>query len=338
MKNSIIYSVVLFSFVCLSACSPKVTTTLIKAKAPLEPGEEIAVLQPEQSQPEDAVVLETIRMQGKDYDELIGMATDEARTTGGEVLKIVEHLNPDISSPRHRVSALVLSADESDSTVTSSGRVVPEFIESELDLRKESWSVRIALQGGASYRIGKEPQGVDAVMSSHIKNRRLGVNYGADVTVFISENIGVGIKAQNVYYGDKMPASVDGKNGFLEDYENIWFAGPIFTFRMPSKNRNNAFLARAGYGVAGYSDWGKAVVEPSYTISGITPGLLLEVGYDFGISKNLSVGAALTFVTGGLRYATVKYSNGKTVYMSMEKEDAESLRSIGLSIGLRYNL
>ncbi len=175
-------------------------------------------------------------------------------------------------------------------------------------------------------------------MSSHIKNRRLGVNYGADVTVFISENIGVGIKAQNVYYGDKMPASVDGKNGFLEDYENIWFAGPIFTFRMPSKNRNNAFLARAGYGLAGYSDWGKAVVEPSYTISGITPGLLLEVGYDFGITKNLSVGAALTFVTGALRYATVKYSNGKTVYMSMEKEDAESLRSIGLSIGLRYNL
>lgn len=322
----------------LASCSPLVTTTLIKAKAPLEEGEEVTVLQKEDPEPEDAVVLKTIRMQGKDYDDLIGMATDEARTTGGEVLKIVDHLNPDITSPRHRVSALVLSADESDSTITSSSRVATDVIESDLDLRKESWSVRIAVQGGASYRIGKEPQGVDAVMSAHIQNRRWGINYGADVTVFISENIGVGIKAQNVYYGDKMPASANGKNGFLEDYENIWFAGPIFTFRMPSKNRNNAFLARAGYGLAGYSDWGKAVVEPSYTISGITPGLLLEVGYDFGITKNLSVGAALTFVTGAAKYATAKYSNGKTVNLSMDKDQAESLRSIGLSIGLRYNL
>ena len=126
MKNSIIYSVVLFSFVCLSACSPKVTTTLIKAKAPLGPGEEVTVLQPEQSQPEDAVVLETIRMQGKDYDELIGMATDEARTTGGEVLKIVDHLNPDITSPRHRVSAMVLSADDSILSEEETTNVIPD--------------------------------------------------------------------------------------------------------------------------------------------------------------------------------------------------------------------
>ena len=95
MKKGIIYSLFL-GLMALAGCSPKVTTTLIKAKEPLAPDEEVTVLQPEQSQPEDAVVLETIRMQGNDYDELIGMATDEARTTGGEVLKIVEHLNPDI--------------------------------------------------------------------------------------------------------------------------------------------------------------------------------------------------------------------------------------------------
>ena len=337
MKKSLIYSL-LFGALALAGCSPKVTSTLIKAKEPLEPEEELAIVQPDQEVPEGSVILETMKLTGKDYDELVGMAAEKARAAGGEVLKIVEHLNPDITSPRHRVSALALSADDSDSTITSSSRVAADVIESNLDLRKESWSIRIAVQGGASYRIGKEPQGVDALMSSHIKNRRWGVNYAADVTVFISENIGVGIKAQNVYYGDKMPASANGKNGFLEDYENIWFAGPVFTFRLPSNNRNNAFLARAGYGFAGYSDWGKAVVEPSYTITGIAPGLLLEAGYDFGITKNLSVGAAFTFVTGALRNATTKYSNGKKVYMTLDKEKAESLRSIGLSIGLRYNL
>ena len=338
MKKAIIYSLILVTLV-LVGCSPKVTTTLIKAKAPLEPGEEVTVLQPEDQQPENAVVLETIQMQGKDYEELVDLATEQARTTGGDAVKIVAHFDPDITSPRHRVSAAVLSTDESMLSNSESSRVTPEFIESELDINKENWSVRIAVQGGAAYRIGKEPQGVDAVMSAHIKNRRIGAMYGADVTFFFSENLGVGIKAQNVYYGDKMPASLNGKNGYLEDYENIWFAGPVFTFRMPSRNRNNAFLARAGYGLMGYSDWGKAVLATSYKIYGITPGLLLEVGYDFGIAKNLSVGAALTFVSGALKYSNVKYSNGTQASVSTTDPDsAESLRSIGLNIGLRYNL
>lgn len=87
MKNSIILSVILGTLV-LAGCSPKVTTSLIKAKAPLGPGEEVTVLQPEQSQPEDAVVLETIRMQGNDYGELVTLAEEKARTAGGNILKI----------------------------------------------------------------------------------------------------------------------------------------------------------------------------------------------------------------------------------------------------------
>ncbi len=343
MKNSIIYSVVLFSFVCLSACSPKVTTTLIKAKAPLEPGEEVTVLQPEQSQPEDAVVLETLRMQGNDYGELVTLAEEKARTSGGNILKIAQHFEPDITSPRHRVSALVLSADESDSTITSSGRVVPEFIESELDLRKESWSVRIALQGGGAYRFGKDVAGVEEVVTAHNNNRRWGPTYGADVSFFFSDYFGVGLKAQNVYYADKMPASATDKygrvkNGYLEDYENIWFAGVVFSSRLPSKNRNNAFLARAGYGIAGYSDWGQTIVPPSYTISGTAPALLLELGYDFGIAKNLSVGAALTFIRGAMKNASVITSDGRAASITADSDNAESLSSLSLSIGLRYNL
>ena len=66
---------------------------------------------------------------------------------------------------------------------------------------------------------------------------------------------------------------------------------------------------------------------------------MLEVGYDFGIAKNLSVGAALTFVSGALKYSNVKYSNGTQASVSTTDPDsAESLRSIGLNIGLRYNL
>lgn len=74
MKKGIIYSLFL-GFLALAGCSPKVTTTLIKAKAPLEPEEEVALLKPGEGMQEEAVILETVRLKGKDYDELIGMAT-----------------------------------------------------------------------------------------------------------------------------------------------------------------------------------------------------------------------------------------------------------------------
>lgn len=342
MKNSINLSVILGTL-ALVGCSPKVTTTLIKAKAPLGPGEEIAVLQPEQSQPEDAVVLETIRMQGNDYGELVTLAEEKARTAGGNILKIAQHFEPDITSPRHRVGAVVLSADESILSEEETTNVIPDFIGSELDARKENWSVRIAIQGGGAYRFGKDVAGVEEVVTAHNNNRRWGPTYGADISFFVSDYFGVGLRAQNVYYADKMPASATDKygtvkNGYLEDYENIWFAGVVFSSRLPSKNRNNAFLARAGYGIAGYSDWGQTIVPPSYTISGTAPALLLELGYDFGIAKNLSVGAALTFIRGAMKNASVITSDGRATSITADSDNAESLSSLSLSIGLRYNL
>lgn len=342
MKKGIVYSLFLGVLV-LAGCSPKVTTTLIKAKAPLGPGEEIAVLQPEQSQPEDAVVLETIRMQGKDYGELVTLAEEKARTAGGNILKIAQHFEPDITSPRHRVGAVVLSADDSILSEEETTNVIPDFIGSELDARKENWSVRIAIQGGGAYRFGKDVAGVEEVVTAHNNNRRWGPTYGADVSFFFSDYFGVGLKAQNVYYADKMPASATDKygrvkNGYLEDYENIWFAGVVFSSRLPSKNRNNAFLARAGYGIAGYSDWGQTIVPPSYTISGTAPALLLELGYDFSIAKNLSVGAALTFIRGAMKNASVITSDGRAASITADSDNAESLSSLSLSIGLRYNL
>jgi len=342
MKKGVFYSLFLCVLV-LAGCSPKVTTTLIKAKAPLGPGEEIAVLQPEQSQPEDAVVLETIRMQGKDYGELVTLAEEKARTAGGNILKIAQHFEPDITSPRHRVGAVVLSADDSILSEEETTNVIPDFIGSELDVRKENWSVRIAIQGGGAYRFGKDVAGVEEVVTAHNNNRRWGPTYGADVSFFVSDYFGVGLRAQNVYYADKMPASATDKygtvkNGYLEDYENIWFAGVVFSSRLPSKNRNNAFLARAGYGIAGYSDWGQTIVPPSYTISGTAPALLLELGYDFGIAKNLSVGAALTFIRGAMKNASVITSDGRATSITADSDNAESLSSLSLSIGLRYNL
>ena len=154
MKKGIIYSLFL-GLMALAGCSPKVATTLIKAKEPLEPEEELAIVQPDQEVPEGSVILETMKLTGKDYDELVGMAQDNARTAGGDVLKIAAHLEPDITSPRHRVSAAVFASDDSFLEGADHPSVSKDDLESQLDLRPLSGGWRFAVQGGGVYRLGK---------------------------------------------------------------------------------------------------------------------------------------------------------------------------------------
>ena len=301
MKKGIIYSLFL-GLMALAGCSPKVTTTLIKAKEPLEPEEELAIVQPDQEVPEGSVILETMKLTGKDYDELVGMAQDKARTAGGDVLKIAAHLEPDITSPRHRVSAAVFASDDSFLEGADHPSVSKDDLESQLDLRPLSGGWRFAVQGGGVYRLGKIKENMGAVEEQHVKNMRWGYSYEADASYFI-----------------------------------ISFIGPIATYRLPSRNRNNAFLARVGLGYEGYYDKGTSL-NVEGTIKGETFGLLYEVGYDFGISKHLSVGAALTFVMGFINAIDLTIKGQGSTHIDLGKDDMENISHLGLSIGLRYNL
>lgn len=340
MKKGIIYSLFL-GFLALAGCSPKVTTTLIKAKAPLEPEEELAIVQPEQEVPEGSVILETMKLTGKDYDELVGMATEKARDAGGDILKITGHLEPDIASPKHRVSALVFAADSSFLQGTKAPSVSADELASWMNLRRESCGWHFAAQGGVVYRLGKIANNLSNVEQQHIKNMRWGFSYGADVSYFVHENFGVGIKFHNFHSADSMPITVldqSGKvlEGVEEDKMDIYFIGPIATFRLPSRNRANAFFARMGIGFEGYYDYGR-VMDITGTIKGRTAGILYEAGYDFGISKHLSVGANITYLIGFLTGLDVN-TNQQSGHIDLDKDHMENISHIGLNIGLRYNL
>ena len=168
MKQSLSYL-----FLCLfifASCSPKMTTTLIKAQAPLEEDVEVKVFPPEAQEPEHAIPLQTIKLVGDDYDELVEMAKDQARQAGGNVLQIVKHLSPDISCPRNRMAAVALSTCDSLSTDAGS----PQSFASELDLKDASKTIRIALQGGIAYRLGTRKMGLNTAIKQHVQNMKWG--------------------------------------------------------------------------------------------------------------------------------------------------------------------
>ena len=328
----------------LASCSPKVTTTFIKANAPLAAEAEVTVLSPEAPEPEHAVPLQTIKLAGRDYDALVRQAEDLAREAGGNTLQIVNHLNPDISSSQHRMGAVILSTEcEEEELSRSQKAYIREVLDDATDLKMQSKGFRIGIQGGGALRIGTVASDLEPVEVQHLKNLMRGLTYGADITYFFSENFGLGLKFHNLFVSDKMPASVnDGHqtvNGYLEDDINIAFLGPVFTFRLPSRNRNNAFFARAGLGATGYFDRGRMVkAEYAYRATGYSLGLLYEIGYDFSIAKNLSAGASVLFLNSSMRAFRQVMADGTVQTFLLEDGESEALSHVGLSIGLRDNL
>lgn len=201
-----------------------------------------------------------------------------------------------------------------------------------------SW--RFSAQGGYAYRVGKIDKSQDAVVVDHIKNLKHGITYGADATWFFMESLGVGLKYNSLKVCSSEQVTVtydDGTqtSGLLEDNINIWFFGPMASYRVLSRNMRNAFFMNVGLGYMEYKD--RTVLIDPFIIKGGTIGSLYEFGYDVGLTDKISLGAMLSFVSGTLTgYQTNQGGSWNTVYL--ESDSYESLNHISLSIGIRINL
>lgn len=330
----------------LASCSPKLTYTKIKAKAPLEPTAEVVVLSPNTPEPENATVLETINIgdtgftstQNGSYEAVIALAKEEARKAGGNVVHITRHLEPDISCSIHRIEGVILWVEDLDSLPSEEE---PSQTEEAPVAQKAIHPLRFAVQGGAGYILAPVSSDLDPILYSHTKDMKWGFSYGADVNYFFGSNIGAGLKFHNIHVGHQMPITVtyqDGtvRSGSLEDRIHIMFLGPVVSSRLPHNNNRNVLIAQIGAGYVMYSD--KAVFIDPYTSKGNTIGLLFELGYDIGLAKNLAIGLNFTYLRASLSNYKVTSDQGQTTAVKLDKDKYESLSHLTLSLGLRYNL
>ena len=87
-------------------------------------------------------------------------------------------------------------------------------------------------------------------------------------------------------------------------------------------------------GYMGYSN--DKVIIDKYKMTGSTMGLSFDVGYDIGLSENLSLGFQISFLTGTL--FEYDWNDGrKTETIKLEKGEYESLNRIDFSVGLRFS-
>jgi hypothetical protein len=199
---------------------------------------------------------------------------------------------------------------------------------------------RIAINGGYSYQTAKVAESVPSDFKDYISELKSGYHFGGDLTYYFTEPLGFGFK----YYLFKSSNSID--NIYLEDTDGnrtygkmsddltISFIGPTFSTRLLSHDKKNAFLMNLSLGYMSYSN--DKVIIDKYKMTGSTMGLSFDIGYDIGLSENLSLGFQISFLSGTL--FEYDWNDGtKTETIKLEKGEYESLNRIDFSVGLRFS-
>ncbi len=200
---------------------------------------------------------------------------------------------------------------------------------------------KIALSGGWSYRLGKVSDMVPMDYQSYVKKLKMGYHYGGDITFYVSKQWGFGIKSTNFRAKNELLnvpyTSMDGTvvYGVMRDDISIYLIAPYVSSRVFDSYNRHSLMFNFGIGYVGYDN--KAVLLSDIRIKGSTLGLLWDVGYDIGLTKNIALGFQFSFIAATLTSCDIT-SGGYTQHVTLSKGTYENLSRIDVSVGVRVNL
>jgi hypothetical protein len=347
LKESVLIPVIL-GLLALGSCAPKVITKVNKTYPAAQYNQEVRIFDIEEITPAESEVLGQIVIKDNGfsincgYEEVMNLARIEARKLGGNALKIIDHRWPStFGSSCHQINATVLLiSNQAIEQVTP----VPE----NLYVRKESPAnkivdsgrkLRIAINGGPSWRIGETPEGISSAERDYLRELKSGYSFSAELTYQLNENVGLGGKFS--HYGSKHSVSTitidfpDGTSytGPTSDNIKIQFIGPMLFTRQVSYNEKGAFTGDFSLGYLSYKN--VSTLGPSFLqISGANVGLSFGAGYEFYLSKSVGLGLSLSATFGTLTKLEIGNSISSTT-IKLQEGQYENLGRLDLLLGLR---
>ncbi|HLO60675.1 MAG TPA: hypothetical protein VK179_18135 [Bacteroidales bacterium] len=205
------------------------------------------------------------------------------------------------------------------------------YATSEIDkiIRQNGYThFRLAVNGGWSYRIARNPEDLPAEFTPYLNELKSGYHYGVDATYYWSETMGIGFKYYNYRSKNEM-------NIAIKDDISINFIGVTLGSRLFDARKRSCMIMNAAIGYMGYLN--NAVAYQYLKIKGSTMGIGYDIGYDFGVSKNVDIGIQLSAFVGSIQ--KFKVDNGNYIEtIKLEEGNYESLLRVDLSAGLRIML
>lgn len=195
---------------------------------------------------------------------------------------------------------------------------------------------RIALNGGYSHLTQKVLSDVPEVLNDYMTELKSGFHFGGKGTIFIHENIGLGVDFnlfKTSHTLDNVSISGNAGNvafGVLRDDVSVLFIAPSLSTRVLSQNKKNAFFTHLGVGYLGYSNEG-IFIQTLNDLTGNTLGVSAGLGFDLGLVEGISLGLNISYIIG-----TITELSTESELSSESIELSENVSHVNISVGLRF--
>lgn len=196
---------------------------------------------------------------------------------------------------------------------------------------------RIAVTGGFSYQTAAIGDGFSHEEEDYLRSLKKGFAVGGSFNYFFNRLLGIGFDYGGGFY--KPNRSIN--SGI--DKVSIQHFMPVFNLRaINRKSPNNYFLATIGIGYVHYIDKYYITDLPGLsdvhllTLKGGTAGILMRVGYDISIAKNMAIVVQASLVSGVLSKITLVDEEAGEEYTEKYEEGGVGAGRFEFSVGFRF--
>ena len=200
---------------------------------------------------------------------------------------------------------------------------------------------RASIGAGLSNLLGKTSDNIPADFIPYTEELKSGNHFAADVTFYVNERIGFGIKyslfntknqLNNIYIVDSAGTVT---YGVMEDNITIQFVGPALGIRQTLPRGGAQLVSNLSLGIITYVD--DARVIEKLRITGSTLGFSGDIGLDFQLEGGVHLGIGFGLTIGIIKELQVE-QGGVSQTVDLNTKEYNNVSRFDLGIGLRYYL
>lgn len=224
----------------------------------------------------------------------------------------------------------------------SMGQTSPSLVSAENATENPHQKIRFAVQGGYGYRLAPLADDTPPALQEYSNNLKSGFSLALDAAYFLKPTWGLGLKysrfGSEESMGNMQVTYPDGGSvqGTISDEISIHFIGPSYISEYAFRNPKHSMYGAISLGYLSYLDRA-GMAQQVLEVKGATFGAALDLGYDYTVSKNITLGAQASLTGGSLNKFQVKDGiHERTV--TLEEGSQENLSRLDLTAGVKFKI
>ncbi|MFA8449221.1 MAG: hypothetical protein ACEPOW_00835 [Bacteroidales bacterium] len=200
----------------------------------------------------------------------------------------------------------------------------------------EYFLFRLGLNAGGSYLLNLKNDSWPEAYSKHKQRMSLGILISSELSFYAFPRYGIGVKYfffQSSSQSNNIEVPNIQKNGLMEENMRLHFIGPYVFTRLSGKKNKRAVVLGLSVGSYFYDSMIETADKRLY--KGNSYGILLDLGYEFQIKKNIDLALSIAYSRGFIKKISQKTVR-RIETIELDQPNFIDLSRVDITLGIRY--